>query len=132
MLDEVLRSLQHGPGGTLELSSGALAGFQARALAIEQGEELYRLVDDLVGLASLLDGKRGSPAAARALMTMVEPVVVRLEALARADGEKSSRRRDELRRRIDEQKRGQEPSRGPGAAIAGPSGVGVGLRKGRR
>ncbi len=128
LLDEIAQSLQHGPNGDLAFVPAQLDLFEKRALAIETGEELYRLVDDLISFASFLK-KHGSAIAAKALITMAEPVVERLEDLAKRDKRAASLVGEAARKKLEQEKEAlgvNNSSRG-----LKPAGAGVGLRKRR-
>ena len=132
MLDEVARALVHGPAGTLEFPPSALAGFVARGLALSAGEEVYALVGDLLRFSTFLSQHRGSPKAAQALVTALEPLIVHLEELAVRDRAGLGGPADDLRARFAEQQRALGGTRGAmGALGAKAPEVGVGLRRKR-
>jgi hypothetical protein len=130
MLDDVGKLLRKEEAGhAYYFGPEALAGIGRRAASLEQGEELYRLVGELLGFASFLLEHKRSPRAATAIVAMIEDLVPRLYELARKDGQAGQSRLEALTRHLAAQRKALKPRR---PAVTPPSGgIGVRSKKGR-
>lgn len=128
LLDDVVQSLRRRDDAVYVFDSAALDQVQQRARAIESGDELYLLVDDLISFVSYLQ-QRHWQTAARQLVPLTEAVIDELNQKAKVDGKQFAERAEKTRKDVHAARRAAGQSESLHNVLPDPAAAGVVLRK---
>ncbi|MEZ4270707.1 MAG: hypothetical protein R3C68_04525 [Myxococcota bacterium] len=127
LMEEVGKVLRESADGTLSVEPNTLESVRRKALHIESGEEMFRLVLQLTTFATFLKRRKSSPQAAEALFALADPLACRLGELALCERRQDDERQSQAQHRSEAERHalqnnavgmaGLQPSKTPGASI---------------